>query len=382
MRFDAKRALALAETLTESRLPWLEAGRNAPRLIAGALAQAGCEVEQTEVSGSPVRRNARIASTWLLLGLALTLVILVHLKGDSRFGLRLAVLVSALLWLYLARELVRKVLARVLRDYHTRNVIGVRPASLNAPARVVFVTSLDAPPPVPRTNARRVTGSLFAVMIGYVVLVCVPGVAIPRSAALFALGIFEASLILWLMNRLRPFVGEGPADNRDGLACLVELAQSWSQRTDPRIETRFAAVGGQSLDAAGLASLVQTTWPGWPIKPTLVIGLWSPGMGQGLDIVSEGPEEIATVAAKGLWIPHRVRNGMTLAHDVWSPLIGSAHSAEFVGLIGDGRGEGTIDGGSLQRAAQLATEIALRWARTANNHDPVASRERSSQNPG
>jgi hypothetical protein len=113
--------------------------------------------------------------------------------------------------------------------------------------------------------------------------------------------------------------------------------------------------------------LEETIRTEWPVKPTLLIDLSAPGVGRGLIVAARGHAELAESAAADLWVPHRPAR-----RHVWStwarPV--STLDDDVVWLVGDvafarsARGEAiAVDPEALGRAAQLATEIAFRWAR-------------------
>lgn len=377
MRFDVARALETAEGFAFDRQPWTEGGRRATDRVAAAFEGAGCTVERAEVVGSPAARNRRLALTWLGFGAGLS-VNLVALAAAQPTRISLGALAFGFVWCLLARAFPMRPTRLSGRFLRTWNVVGSRPGDADAPARVVFVTSLDASPPVPRTATRSVAAKVLAAVVLVVVLLNVLPTRLSKPAYLAVLLTFQIALITYLVARIRPFPGEGGMDNRDGLGLLVELARAWPP-TERRVEARFVAAGGQLLDAAGMRGLKHQIDEEWPKKPTLVVGIWSPGRSRTLALVSPGSSSVAVEAANGLWIPARVLNAASVLNDA-----GAMGDGEFVGLIGvpDEESVPPIDGEALRRAAQLAAEIALRWARQTASQEPGASPVRSSQNPG
>ena len=97
---------------------------------------------------------------------------------------------------------------------------------------------------------------------------------------------------------------------------------------------------------------------------------------------------LAATAAEDLWIPHRTMttNPFSALTFLW-PFQNSFK--DYVALFGVGclgEKETKLDGGALDRTAQLCTEISLRWARQ-QRQKPVPPEEdrtasRSFQNPG
>ena len=109
----------------------------------------------------------------------------------------------------------------------------------------------------------------------------------------------------------------------------------------------------------------------WPAKPTLVVEWLAPGIGPGLALLERGTGRLAESAAADLWIPH---------HPIRHPDIRRAHwpfgrrGPAYVAIVGGELDtppatDRPIDPDALTRAAQLATEIALRWARRNRTSD-------------
>ena len=206
---------------------------------------------------------------------------------------------------------------------------------------------------------RRACGILFLSSLG--------GVIDRRGWALPVLGLLWVLVLVRLFPFLKSPRHPGLRDNRTGLAVLLELARTWPRRADARIEAHFVAVGGQGLDGAGSRALEETIRAEWPVKPTLLIDLSAPGVGKGLIVAARGHADLAGSAAADLWIPHRLARRHVWT--TWARPV-STLDDDVVWLIGDeafarsDRGEAiAVDPDALGRAAQLATEIALRWAR-------------------
>jgi hypothetical protein len=209
----------------------------------------------------------------------------------------------------------------------TTNVIGRRELEPPPPVRVVFQTSLDE---------------------------------------------FDSTrtyLPAWIARRRTRERERGPsvADNCTGLALLLELARTWPPGTRPRMETCFVAAGGRALGGVGVHDLVAAIAHEWPHRPTLVIGWLAPGIGPGLALTEQGTGQLAETAAQDLWIPHQRLGGRRLRRELWPA---SRHGPAFVGMIGDAVATGrsdivaqVVDVDALGRAAQFATEVALRWAK-------------------
>ncbi|MCA1685552.1 MAG: hypothetical protein LC745_06115, partial [Planctomycetia bacterium] len=247
----------------------------------------------------------------------------------------------------------------------SENLTAFRPTALDPPARVVFLTAIDTPPPL--LPGRRRSSAASALVIASVVVVVV-NLALgflasgpPRPALVVGWSAFEIALIVWLGSRLRPSSSDAGLDNSDGLALLVELARTWPRRTDADVETRFVAAGGVSIDGAGMKALDREIRTRWPPKPTLLVVLLAPGIGRRLTLASPGLADLAKKAADSLWVPNRVAPSTSLWNDLGLP----GFDRDLVGIFGtvEGSARPSVDFGSLQRAGQLATEIAMRWVK-------------------
>jgi hypothetical protein len=232
---------------------------------------------------------------------------------------------------------------------------------------LIFRTSLDGivvrGPEVPWWASSASIGVLVATLF----VTFLGGVDGRSGWAWPVLALLCVLVLVRLSSFLRSARDSGFRDNRTGLAVLLELARTWPRRADARIEAHFMAVGGHGIDGAGSRALDETIRAEWPAKPTLLVDLSAPGVGKGLIVSARGHADLARSAAADLWIPHRPAR-----RHVWTTWPGPATPLDddVVWLIGDeafarsGRGrEAAIDPEALGRAAQLATEIALRWAR-------------------
>jgi hypothetical protein len=184
---------------------------------------------------------------------------------------------------------------------------------------------------------------------------------------LFFWSLLGAAVVVRMVPGIRHDERPDPRDNRTGLAVLLELARGWPTGTDRRIETRFVATGGRTLGRAGLRALLHAISTEWPARPTLLVEWLAPGIGPGLALREQGTGRLAATAAADLWIPHRIIHRAALGREHW-PF--GRHGPGYIGMVGDAiakpRARGAapvIEPEALGRAAQLATEVALRWAR-------------------
>jgi hypothetical protein len=113
---------------------------------------------------------------------------------------------------------------------------------------------------------------------------------------------------------------------------------------------------------------VHTIVHDWPARPTLVINWLAPGIGSGLTLVEQGTGQLVARAAADLWIPHRVAHRAAITRD-HRPF--GRQGPAFIGMVGSAVASGrrsapapAIEADALGRAAQLAMEVALRWARS------------------
>ncbi len=375
MRFDTARAVEWAGTFAFPRAAGTEGERKAAAIAADELARLGLRVECVEIKGSRVPALAEPWLGWLGVGAWATgLAWSVH-RG-AHWPVKLALAVGALLWLRLTAVEGFLLGRALLRRVATTNVVAWREGKGEPPPlRVVFHTTLDTFEArrelVPRWLATPVIAALLAALVFCDMTINsnplrLPSWCWPWSGPLFL-------LLLWLaigtrITRIVAGTGRSDArDNRTGLAVLLELAHGWPRGTDSRFETRFVATGGRTLDRAGFRALVHAIGTEWPAMPTLIVDWLAPGIGPGLSLHEQGTETLAATAARDLWIPHRVIHRAAVGRQHW-PL--GRHGPAYIGMVGDAiaasrgpAGASAIEPDALGRTAQLATEVALRWAR-------------------
>jgi hypothetical protein len=373
MRFDTARAMEWTEAFTFPRTAGSEGERHAGQIAGDALAGLGLRVERLEIQGRRMPEPTQPWLGWFGVGLwSVALEVGTHLAETWPF--RLALALGALLWLRLTTVEGFVLGGPWLRRFATTNVIARREVEGESPPlRVVFHTPLDTFEPgrelVPRWLATPVVAALLGAQIFFDLTINRNPLGLPfwRVAGL------AFALVLWVAIGMRIFLlvrrqgGPDIRDNRTGLALLLELARSWPHGTDARIETRFVATGGRTLHGAGLRALVRAIIHDWPARPTLVVNWLAPGIGSGLTLAEQGTGQLAAKAAADLWIPHRVAHRAAIARD-HRPF--GRHGPAFVGMVGSAvaptRAPGSaqiIEPDALGRAAQLATEVALRWVK-------------------
>jgi hypothetical protein len=185
----------------------------------------------------------------------------------------------------------------------------------------------------------------------------------PTFLVLVWIGI--VSLLLREGRRCRRVEGSPPTD-RHGLAVLLEMARSWPRTGSRPIEPIFVASGGQHLDHAGSREVVRMLRSDWSGKPSLLVLLFAPGAGDKLRLFAAGSpasdlDELVRGAARGLWIP--IQHEELLAPIPPWPFGEYRPAVALVGSDPSARLADSVDPQALHRAAQLATEIALRWGK-------------------
>jgi len=158
----------------------------------------------------------------------------------------------------------------------------------------------------------------------------------------------------------RPGDGSGPA-------LLVEMARAWPKPWSERFEPLLVAAGGMNFGFAGVREMVRLIREEGNEKPTLVVVILAPGVGQELTIRGRPKAllRLSCEAAKSLWIPVEsvgARPGMPMGRG-W-PV--SSKLCDHIVLTGASYRDTKpppVDPAALARAAQLAAEIALRWVK-------------------
>ena len=363
MRIDPARVLELAGSLNEPRLANTPGETRAAELIARELTRAGWWVERL-----PVRPfwRLRVLDPLLRLGLLVFGWFAFAMNQafpdgprSVRWGL------PALITLSIGAS----ILVRVKRDRAleaanpSANVIGTVSKGTKSKSRIIVITYL------------RNQGSgwlfllLFAVfaLLGFFCRLCFAGRSRHPQAFLWGFPLAMAALTVqwlclvvlgigWRERPVRPINGH----NRTGLALLLELARVWPRGVRERVETwMIAFVGYDDL----LRQLRPRLSDG---KPTLVIGLFAPGVGPEVEIIGRGKGlELAVEAARSLWIPYRrirstAREDKLVAHWFWQRKRGHAVN------LGGKPADQPIDSEALKRVADLVVELALRWGKSTS----------------
>jgi hypothetical protein len=391
MRFDSARAMKVIDELGDPRFAGPDGEARVADYVAEQFAAMGWQVERLAVVGS--RPHLLAAWTrWLGYGLLITsayvLIILDRLVASA----------GAVLLLLYGRILFGDLVGSSIRTARRRPPSGSAPvvvASLPrrspAPVRVVFQASLgELRPSLFHVILRDKYHDLF--WINRLLFACM------MFALLLGLGMwyrpgrefsrlghevflrylippilaFNWMVILgvlaWEYHQFRSR-GRPGAPERRGLAVLLELARSWPRGQSRPIEPLFVAAGGPQLDHAGTREIARRFACGGTSRPSLRILLLAPGAGEALWLATRDPPlpvvrgtgAMVRDAAQSLWIPSKV-----VHHSTPLPFWPIADWGPVVALMGsDPRAypDASADPQALHRAAQLATEIALRWAR-------------------
>jgi len=164
-------------------------------------------------------------------------------------------------------------------------------------------------------------------------------------------------------RKSRPGDGSGPA-------LLVEMARAWPKAWSERFEPLLVAAGGMDFGCAGVREMVRRMRGESNEKPTLVVVILAPGVGQELTILGR-PKALlrqSCEAAKSLWIPVKtaVRPTAMLLGSSWPVTNRFPDRIVLTGASYRDANPPPVDPAALARAAQLAAEIALRWVKQQN----------------
>jgi hypothetical protein len=381
MKFDAARATGIFEKLGDP----LFAGRNGEAQVADFVAEQfdrmGWMVQRHEVQGPRFLERAAPLVGWLGYGALVTAAYLILFGKNARIGfVAVFLLLPAQLWLSaLLRNRIRW--GRLLLPVEAASLIIARPAGdSSSPVRVVFHAVLGglktdslASNRLNRSRILIILHSGFFLTTGFTVATRLGNRPVaPVIWLAFASG-FIAMIwcaILWILSQevrqSRLLAGSHQAE-RHGLSLLLELARSWP-RSRP-IEAVFVAAGGQRLDYAGSREVVRLLGSEWPAKPSLLLLFFAPGAGgehrlAPIVSASGGAEELAREAARSLWIP--MRGNDPWSHFAFWPFERNFRAADVIALIGSHSRsslDASVNPHVLEHAAQLAMEIALRWAK-------------------
>jgi hypothetical protein len=391
MKFDASRAESVFRELGDPRYAGPDGERQAADFVASRFKSSGLSVERREVSGSRFLQRAAPWVGWLGYGLLVTAVYVLALQRTVLpLLLALVLSCSSVRWLLaVVSNQIRLSPGRARREV-APVLIASLPGEVVAPIRVVFQAAISVPEVDPfhfligGRAGRLVIGLLLPLPMFWCMAVLTirylqfvnPGKVDARVGhdllvryvyPVFLALVWTGILILLSEHRWSRATPGRSGVERRGLALLLELARTWPRTGSRGIEPVFVAAGGQRADHAGSREIIRLLESEWASRPTLLMLFFAPGAGDGLKLCSNARiapslARLAEDAARSLWLPYR-GNDFSALLSVWPfdksiphvALVGTDHRAFF---------DDTIDPQVLHQAAQLATEIALRWAKT------------------
>jgi hypothetical protein len=384
--------MKVIDELGDPRYEGPEGEAHVADFVAEHFATMGWQVERLAVVGSKWPQRVASWAGWLGYGFLIT----------SSYGLilleEIVASVLAVLFLLFGLILFSDLVGGGIRLGHRWSPLGSAP---------VVVASLPrgSPPPVKVVFQACLGGlrpSLFHVILKYKyhyllwingsLFVCLILVLLSRAGMWFRPGreyamvvhkvslryispailafhwIVILSVVAWEFHQVRRRDRFGAPDRR-GLAVLLELARSWPRTESRPIEPIFVAAGGQQLDHAGSREIARRFEWDWTSRPSLLILLLAPGAGETLWLsardsrlpIASGTAELARDAARSLWIPCQVVHDST-PMPFW-PIVDWGPVVAIMGSDPRVYPDASADPQALHRAAQLATEIALRWAK-------------------
>jgi hypothetical protein len=405
MKFDAARANAIFEKLGDPAFKGPESEGRIADYVAGELERTGWNVERREVEGSRFPQRAGPWIGWLGYGALITIGYLLSLRN----GL-LSVFLALLLFLLTFRWIDALFCNRV-RPGRRREPLETAPLLIGSlvgepshTVRVAFQAVLGGLKTDFFQSLRpnrfwimSISNVFFWILI---MIVSLPGSHEKRYSWLIMVSIITILFVLlwivilcvltWEYHHSGQTADLGLVERR-GLAVLLELARSWPRSRSRQIEPIFVAAGGQRLDYAGSREFLRILEAERPTKPTLLVLFFAPGAGEALRIAENATltsdlRALAKGAAESLWVPSWGVDRRALV-PFWP--FAKTKAAEPIALIGSDPMaffDDSVSPEALHRAAQLATEIALRWAKTqkmqAAASDSSSSKSESSNQRG
>jgi hypothetical protein len=382
MKFDGVRATELFAKLGDPTFAGAHGEARVADFVAAQLEQSGWVVERALVEGSAFPLRWAPWAGWLGYGALVAAAYVLLLGRNARTGfLAVLILVPAHFWL---RAVLRNQIGwgrRMPPLEHAPLVLARAPGGSGAPVRVVFQATLGG---LRLDHFHALWLSRTRVMFLHLGFVLTASLTVLSRlfgrpvAQVVGLWLASAFLVLITFAILGIFSCEIRAAHsadgsfrvdRRGLTLLFEMARCWPRSGSRPIEVIFVAAGGQRLNDASARAVVHRLESEWPRKPSLLLLFIVPGFGGEHSLVPiassfPGTSDLANEAARSLWIPIR-------GHDPWArwvywPLKRNIGTMEVIALCGAHAGsaaDSSFSPQALDHAAQLATEIALRWAK-------------------
>lgn len=370
MRFDAAKALETFQQLGDPRFARPDCETRVADFVADQFARMGLQVERREVVGSRFPQRVAPWIGWIVYGVLVTAEYII-LLSDSLLPLLLALVLSAWImwWLWAVISNAIHVGRRFPPRESAPIVIASLPGDRSAPVRVVFQALLGGLEP---DLSHLVSWTRFGAcvfLLTYPLFMILMGISTKPSVGFL---VFVWTWILWCLfdeyrwsRRLRI----SPQPERYGLALLMELARTWPGTGSRPIDPVFVAAGGQQLDYAGSREVVRLLASESMSPPSLTVRFFAAGAGDQVWLTTNDPKSAGTLdlaldAGRSLWIPVAIARPWT-----WLPLMAlwplddPQPAIALIGAKSSPSPRASADPQALHRAAQLATEIALRWAK-------------------
>lgn len=263
----------------------------------------------------------------------------------------------------------------------SQNVLATLPtAPRKAPARVVFLAHYDTKSQVLPTGVRVALVALSALLCAILALaglLAAVGLDFLGDVGPWWLGVCALAMLAGLFFNFTGNRCPGALDNGSAVGVLLELARCWRPQTDAPVEVIWVATGSEEIDLDGARHLLRSHSSWWQDRPTLIINLESVGAGAFVYLAGEASAlDLARATADDLGLEHAPLSvvGAGMDHEPFA-----ACGLPAVSILGDVVGRsfalhslrdnmGHIDPAALDRAGQLAAELAWRWARV---HQPI-----------
>ncbi|WP_124033398.1 hypothetical protein [Herpetosiphon llansteffanensis] len=212
------------------------------------------------------------------------------------------------------------ILASLLRQRPSQNVIGTRAATRTPRARIVLLCHLDSPRMLSPRRASWLRVWLLSIPLGFSLGLATLGIAIFLPAwhsVVFIPGLLLLACLLVVLRRESRAAWTVGAVDAAAVGTAIALAADWPQRDD--VELWVVALGAGAAAGSGIQALLNS-YP-FPKDETWFINL--PWLGRG---------NLTVVAGEGLWRERKPDQQLAkMFHELQSasaPLIRSAYRGE------------------------------------------------------